>query len=343
MADRYTGYGMPSLDFSPLARIPAQMRAAQEFQQEQELRANRQRTLAEVANLGPDADYGAIARKVLPVDPELGMSLIKMADAQALRDYNIKRDERDFAFRQQEAEREQRNADRTANRRDAPIVGEVFDETTGQPRKVLIDPQSGTIQPIGGVKKPNEAEKALPGELASRVSMARIFLSEADELREKIAKGAVTGPVDATYTQLNAGSQGEIARKIQSGTDALLRSLTGAGMPLQEARKYVRRYEPQLLDSRKTVLSKFDQLRKELGGFVDEAYRGRGGIPGQPKPSQGRQGTQSPPDSAPSRGGPPPPRAVEFLRNNMTKPGVAEEFDEKYGIGASARVLGAMR
>lgn len=92
-------YGeMPRLDFSPIGQL------GQVYDQAK-LKANRERTLAE---LGQGAPIGDVANKLFSVgDVEGGLSLARLADAQAMREYNIKRDERDFGFRQQEAQQGQ--------------------------------------------------------------------------------------------------------------------------------------------------------------------------------------------------------------------------------------------
>jgi hypothetical protein len=77
------------------------------------MQANRQRTLADLAAQGPNVDYAQAGLKVMQFDPELGMSLVNLADTRAMRDYQRSTGERDFAFRQQEAKRAQGNVDRT--------------------------------------------------------------------------------------------------------------------------------------------------------------------------------------------------------------------------------------
>jgi hypothetical protein len=159
--------------------------------------------------------------------------------------------------------------------------------------------------------------KALPAEMASRVALGGKFLDEAPAIRAKIESGMATDSITGrAKTYFNMGDQGELSRKIKSGTDALLRSLTGAGMPDAEARKYVARYELQPLDSKETALSKFDQLHDELARAEQEAFRGRGGIPRdiaerRRAAHQGTTGTTVAPGptAAPSAGGVPPPPA----------------------------------
>jgi hypothetical protein len=192
----------------------------------------------------------------------------------------------ELQFRKEEATRAQRNSDRefSEGRRRFDVSqegGKVppgFRKTETGFEPIPGGPADPTyIQKSTEAKKPDE--KALPAELGARVAMAGKFLDEYPLIREKVEKGGITGPVDAALGQLNMGSQGEIMRKMKSGTDALLRNLTGAGMPDAEARKYVSRYEPQINDNAKTVLSKMDQLQDELRRVEDEAYRGRGGLP----------------------------------------------------------------
>lgn len=96
MASNYGG--VPMIDFSPIAELGNDFNKAR-------LRSNRERTLAELAQGAP---IGDVANKLFSVgDVEGGLSLARLADAQAMREYNIKRDERDFGFRQQEAQQGQ--------------------------------------------------------------------------------------------------------------------------------------------------------------------------------------------------------------------------------------------
>lgn len=97
-------YGnMPQVDFSILGDLG-------KTYQDAKLRAGRERSLAE---LGQGANIADVSQRLFQAgDIEGGLSLAKLADAQALRKHNIARDERDFALRKEEIARSQSNADR---------------------------------------------------------------------------------------------------------------------------------------------------------------------------------------------------------------------------------------
>lgn len=110
MARQFDGYGAVPIDFSPLAALPAAYQQGQQFADQRRLQGNRERTLAE---LQAGAPIGDVARKLMQAgDIEGGLSLAKLADAQANRDFSRQMQERQFGFQQQEAERAQRNSDR---------------------------------------------------------------------------------------------------------------------------------------------------------------------------------------------------------------------------------------
>ena len=133
---------------------------------------------------------------------------------------------------------------------------------------------------IAGGGALNEEGKPLPAETSARIAMAGKFLDEAPTIRAQIAKGDATDTLTGKVkTYLNMGDEGALAAKVKSGAEALLRALTGAGMSIPEAQKYVARYEIQPTDSSTRMLQKFDQLHDELKRSEEEAFRGRGGIP----------------------------------------------------------------
>jgi hypothetical protein len=96
--------GVPILDWSIIGELPETIR-----------KARQDRTLREIGARvqSGEIDFNEAAKHIAAVKPELMPHLAQLAQSKALQDYNIKRDERDFGFRQQEAERAQRNNDRT--------------------------------------------------------------------------------------------------------------------------------------------------------------------------------------------------------------------------------------
>ena len=119
-------------------------------------------------------------------------------------------------------------------------------------------------------------EKALPAELGARVALSQSFLDAVPELRAKVKAGGVTGIWDRSMAEAGRGEQGEILRRIRSGSEAIVRNLTGAGMNQSEAEARVKQYEPGRLDSADTVVNKLDMLTEQLQRIEAEAYRGRG-------------------------------------------------------------------
>ena len=144
-----------------------------------------------------------------------------------------------------------------------------------------LDPNDPKVKYwIAGGGALNEEGKPLPAETSARVAMGGKFLDEAPVIRSQIASGMATDSITGKVkTYLNMGDEGALAAKVKSGAEALLRALTGAGMSIPEAQKYVARYEIQPTDSSTRMLQKFDQLHDELKRSEEEAFRGRGGIP----------------------------------------------------------------
>ena len=148
-----------------------------------------------------------------------------------------------------------------------------------------IDPNKRElgVEPIPG--GPGEQ---IPGELAARVGMSESFAGQAPALRERLSSGDMTGPIDNLMAQFGIGQRGETYRQLQSGTDALMRLLTGAGMNNTEAKAYAERYLPTIKDTPESAAGKLDQLMQELEAAKGMAMRGRGSrVPGQTPPASG--------------------------------------------------------
>ena len=148
----------------------------------------------------------------------------------------------------------------------------------------LKDPSNPNlgVEPIPG----GPAEE-MPGELAARVGMAKSFIAKAPGLRQKLADGEVTGWLDQSLAEGGYGDRGQIYQDLQSGVDALMRLMTGAGMNEAEARQYASRYLPTKRDTAAEAANKLDRLVGELEATANEASRGRGGFQ-SPRKGSGR-------------------------------------------------------
>lgn len=149
----------------------------------------------------------------------------------------------------------------------------------GYKLKDEADPTAG-VTPIPG----GPAEQ-MPAELAARVGMADSFLQQAPAIKQELEAGAATGIWDrAQAGNIGSSAQAEVLRKMKSGTDALQRMLTGAGMPVAEAAEYAGRYLPTYTDNAASAAQKLDQLVMELQTIKEMAMRGRGETAGDEPP-----------------------------------------------------------
>ena len=133
------------------------------------------------------------------------------------------------------------------------------------------DPNKG-VKPIEG-----GPATQIPAEMAARLGMADSFLGQLPEIKQSVEKGDATGPIDYAQGLLGWGEAGSTRRKIDSGVGALLRMLTGAGMPQAEAEQYVTRYKPTMFDDANILADKMNQLERELITIREKAMKGRGG------------------------------------------------------------------
>lgn len=137
-----------------------------------------------------------------------------------------------------------------------------------------LDPQN----PEAGVAPiPGGPGEKVDAEVAARLGLAKSFLGELPDIKKRVEAGELTGPIDATMGKMGVGKAGELRRKIDSGAESLLRMLTGAGMNKEEAADYTRRYKFDPTDKAATVISKLDQLERELNSVGETVGKGRGG------------------------------------------------------------------
>ncbi len=142
------------------------------------------------------------------------------------------------------------------------------------PNTEPVDPNdlSKGFRPMKGT-----AAEQLPAEVAGRAGLAQSFLNEAPTIRKQIEDGTVTGWVDNANARLNSQSgAAAVYRKLEDGTEAMQRMLTGAGMPQSEAASYARRFLPDATDDSKSAMNKFDNLVNRLTAMNAAIMRGRG-------------------------------------------------------------------
>jgi hypothetical protein len=151
--------------------------------------------------------------------------------------------------------------------------------------------QSGPKLPAGFAwNNPNNPQEGMypieggPGtqlsaEVGARLGLAKSYLGQSEGIKKAVKEGALDGPDGKIAMTLGVGKAGALYRKIQSGKDALVRNMTGAGMNIAEAEEYASRYLPGLRDTSDQMLDKLDQLDRELQSTGEMVGRGRGGNP----------------------------------------------------------------
>jgi len=114
-------------------------------------------------------------------------------------------------------------------------------------------------------------------ETQGRMGLAKGFIELIPQIKERMRAGELDFGAGTPNALLRRGRQGELINAIDEGADALLRGLTGAGMPETEAARYQRRYQWSLTDDRQTRIQKLDGLERALRFVVTEQGKGRGG------------------------------------------------------------------
>ena len=114
-------------------------------------------------------------------------------------------------------------------------------------------------------------------ETQGRMGLAKGFLELIPQIKERMRAGELDFGENTPNALLRRGRQGELINAIDEGADALLRGLTGAGMPETEAARYQRRYQWSITDDRQTRIQKIDGLERALRFVVTEQGKGRGG------------------------------------------------------------------
>jgi hypothetical protein len=236
---------------------------------------NRRRQMGNaLESLGPDATLEDMARALLDSNPEAALkTMIEARQAQALEAHRG-RQEAPMGYRWGD----DGNLSFIPGGPQDPSVKRTMGDRPNAPQGyVWRDPEN----PMAGLDPvPGGPAERVPAEVAARSGMSKSFIDQAPSIRSALAAGELSGPANAAKGLAGIGRQGELRRQIDSGSEALLRNLTGAGMNESEARNYVRRYQFSATDGPQQQVSKLDQLLRELQYVETEIRRGRGGMPG---------------------------------------------------------------
>lgn len=179
--------------------------------------------------------------------------------------------------------------------------------------------------------------QTIPAEVAAKLGLADEFNRNLPTIKNVITSGGLSGWMDQGQAKMiGRGDSGEALRHWRSGSEALVRMLTGAGMSVQEAQRQVAQYEPAYNDDDNTLLSKLNGLTANVNAAAKAIQEGRKPVM-EPLEDTG----------APVAGGTQvdnvtdiPEPAVLDLRND---PSTAAQFDEIFGAGMAAKILGGQR
>jgi hypothetical protein len=154
-------------------------------------------------------------------------------------------------------------------------------------KQYKFDPVAGEISGMDGSPLPTGIQvfkvgtdqsakasqaKPIPGEIMGRLALGETYARQAPDLLAAIEQGKVSGVGGTVGAALNVGDAGLIVSRQDSGVDALVRNLTGAGKPPSEALEYAGRYKIQPTDSKKRASEKVRQLTYELAN-TDRSQR----------------------------------------------------------------------
>ncbi|MQX29006.1 hypothetical protein [Sinorhizobium meliloti] len=104
----------------------------------------------------------------------------------------------------------------------------------------------------------------LPAEMGARIGLGDQFLTELPQIKSDVKSGAIDSVIERGQLAAGVGTPAEIWRRIETGKEALVRNLTGAGMAQAEAENVAKRYQISPTDSIDTQIKKLEGLERDL-------------------------------------------------------------------------------
>ena len=344
--------GVPLIDFKELGEIPNIYRKA---------RTDRMRADV-LSGVQSEADIPAAAARLLQAgDTEGGIKLSELADKYRSRSLQQERYNQDIAFRRQEAERNQLNSDRSYNLQiksaEEKPTYQTLDRPDGSKGLIKIDPYGKGVTDVtpafGGNQASNpfyagkvsEAE-GKDGLYASRMINAESAFREPGVTKsgmsaEQIGKSKV--PLIGNYIVNSDYQRYDQAKR--DFINATLRRESGAAIADSEFANADKQYFPQPGDNPEVLEQKQRNRVEAIRGFASGAGRNWrppdsiNSIPGMsrsrtPAATSGPMGMTAPADAELPKI---PMAAAKLLKSN---PALRSQFDNKYGPGMAAKVLG---
>lgn len=114
----------------------------------------------------------------------------------------------------------------------------------------------------------------LPAEVGARIGLGRVFIGMVPDIEKRIDTLGNKGRADLA---LGRGEAAAVWRDIETGREALVRGLTGAGMSQTEAENAAARYQISPTDKAETMKEKVRNLKRDLEAVEAGAIEGKSG------------------------------------------------------------------
>jgi hypothetical protein len=297
-------------NFNPVGSFTQGMQQGQAFRNEREKRS----VLAELAAQGGEMDYDQAAARLLPYDPQTANTLAQLGMRRDDQNYRRETRQDDVAWRREESQRAQRNADRSyglqasqANRPDIQMV----EDSMGNKTPVLINRQTGEMRPLGGVTPRSPANPYAPGgKTTEGQANAGLYGTRMANSHQTIGKleginsdtaGGIAGTAEeylpgAVFNRLATPDRQMFMQAKRDFINAALRRESGAAISPSEFANAEQQYFPQPGDSPQVIQQKRMNRETAIKGIMGaagphyqppESFR-QGGSPQQSQPAAGQ-------------------------------------------------------